>query len=359
VVPCLWGDSCGSRLGADGQSIPPGRPPRSARGPLAAEETEEDALWSLIELDPLFELKLLSAAEAGGSELPPGAPSPSELIEDATAKIRADETLRGRMAEAGLGDVCGAAVRAIFVDQSVSLALSRGLAADDVWPATARAIVAECLVLADGDAGGSFPMDAATRDALVDDITAVLGGSARGIGASLGGVGLGVALRLGATGPVERRRDVVTKAVAPVTGDVALYLARGKGIRDFIGAAIRSAPPPVTVVAHSLGGVAALELLGTGRYPEAQLLITVGSQAPLLYELNALPTLPFGTPLPDGVPRWVNVFDPRDLLAFIGEKIFPGRVTDLVVDSGVPFPRAHSAYFTSPQFYAILDEVMP
>jgi hypothetical protein len=87
--------------------------------------------------------------------------------------------------------------------------------------------------------------------------------------------------------------------------------------------------------------------------------VTVGSQAPLLYELNALPELAFGEGLPSSVPRWVNILDRRDLLAYGGSGVFPGRVEDRVVDNRAPFPRAHSAYFVNPGFYAALDEVLP
>jgi hypothetical protein len=371
VVRCYWGGSCGSRLRAEGQSIPAGRAaPRStaaqtARSPLpprtwATDEAEEDMPWSILELDSLFELKLMAVTERGAGGLPPGAPPPSELVPEVAEKIAADEAVRERVADAGLDEVFGLAVAEVFADKSVSAVLSRGPAYDEVWPAMARSVVAKSLILADGDSGGSFPIDGVTRDALVGDILSALGGSPRGgVGASLGQMGLGVALRLGAMTPVERRRDVITRATSPMAGDVAMYLARGDGIRDYIGTTIQSASPPVAVVAHSLGGVAVLELLGTRQFPQVELLVTVGSQAPLLYELNALPTLSFGTPLPASVPRWVNVFDRRDLLAFIGEKIFPGRVTDRAVENGVAFPRAHSAYFANREFYAVLDEVMP
>ena len=116
---------------------------------------------------------------------------------------------------------------------------------------------------------------------------------------------------------------------------------------------------PVVLVAHSLGGIASVELLATRALPAVELLVTVGSQAPFLYELNALPTLPFGAELPPTVPRWVNVFDRRDLLGYTGAGVFPGRVEDREVDNRAPFPRSHSAYFANERFYAVLDEVLP
>lgn len=101
-----------------------------------------------------------------------------------------------------------------------------------------------------------------------------------------------------------------------------------------------------------------MDLLATQALPQVRLLVTVGSQAPLLYELNALPALPFGTDLPPTMPRWVNIFDRRDLLAYTGAGVFPGRVEDREVDNRAPFPRSRSAYFANERFYAVLDEVL-
>ena len=225
--------------------------------------------------------------------------------------------------------------------------------------ALARAFVAEALLRADDDLVGAFPLDGAHRDALVAAIVAELGGSDRGIGSSVGRFGLNVALRLGATRPAERRRSAITEAAAPAVGDVLMYLARGEPIRTFIADTITAVKAPVVLVAHSLGGIASVDLLATRALPQVELLVTVGSQAPFLYELNALPTLPFGTELPPTVPRWVNIFDRRDLLAYTGAGIFPGRVEDREVDNRAPFPRSHSAYFANERFYAVLDEVLP
>jgi pimeloyl-ACP methyl ester carboxylesterase len=114
---------------------------------------------------------------------------------------------------------------------------------------------------------------------------------------------------------------------------------------------------PVILIGHSLGGVIGLEALSEAEMPAVRALITVGSQTPYLYELGALPVL--HGPLPATVPeRWTNVYDPRDLLSFVGEPIFPGRVLDEAVDGRCPFPRAHSAYFDNPRFYRIVAAVV-
>jgi hypothetical protein len=54
----------------------------------------------------------------------------------------------------------------------------------------------------------------------------------------------------------------------------------------------------------------------------------------------------------------MNVFDRRDLLAFLAEPVFGERVRDVEVDSRTPFPRSHSAYFANPAMYAVVGHVV-
>jgi hypothetical protein len=86
------------------------------------------------------------------------------------------------------------------------------------------------------------------------------------------------------------------------------------------------------------------------------LLVTVGSQAPFFYEVDALSSLQFGEPLPPHFPRWLNIYDLSDILSYEGKRIFPGRVDDVVVSSGQPFPRSHLAYWDNA---ATWDAVAP
>jgi hypothetical protein len=265
-----------------------------------------------------------------------------------------------RATSAGLDSVLPDAVEAVLASATTADVLRQELVLDGTLRAAlARAFVAEAQLRADDALGGILPLDGSHRDDLVAAIVAELGGSDRGIASSAGRLGLNVALRLGASRPIERRRSAITEASAPAAGDVLMYLARGGPIRNFIADVVTGADAPVVLVGHSLGGVACIELLATRTLPSVELVITVGSQAPFLYELNALPTLPFGTALPPSVPRWVNIFDRRDLLAYVGAGVFPGRIEDREVDNGTPFPRSHSAYFANARFYAVLDEVLP
>ena len=108
---------------------------------------------------------------------------------------------------------------------------------------------------------------------------------------------------------------------------------------------------PVLPVALSLGGIALVDLLAS--WPEApvEACLTIGSQAPLLYTFDAIPSMPYDEASPPYLPvPWLNIYDSRDFLSFVAEPLFrrsDGRasVVDLRVHSGLDFPRSHSAYW--------------
>ena len=59
--------------------------------------------------------------------------------------------------------------------------------------------------------------------------------------------------------------------------------------------------------------------------PSVRLLVTVGSQAPFLYEIGALSSPPTTTPLPAHMPRGSTSTIPDDLLSYVGAPLFPAR----------------------------------
>jgi hypothetical protein len=91
-----------------------------------------------------------------------------------------------------------------------------------------------------------------------------------------------------------------------------------------------------------------VSLLARQRLPQVQRLVTVGSQSGFLYEIGALPGLPYGTQLPEHVPAWLNIYDRRDILSYLAAPVFGERAVDVAVDNGQPFPQSHSAYWTNP-----------
>jgi hypothetical protein len=108
---------------------------------------------------------------------------------------------------------------------------------------------------------------------------------------------------------------------------------------------------PVLPVGLSLGGIALVDLMAS--WPEApvEACVTVGSQAPLLYTFDAIPSLPYDEADPPHLPvPWLNVYDSRDFMSFVAEPLFRrsdglASVVDLRVHSGKDFPKAHSSYW--------------
>lgn len=165
------------------------------------------------------------------------------------------------------------------------------------------------------------------------------------------------------TRAVRDRRGELTNAVILPVGDVLLYQSRGDLIRNFIRNKIERSTPPVTIMAHNLCGIACFDLLALPDAPQVARFVTIGSQVPFLYEIGALLSLkpPLNLPtagarqLPAKFPPWLNIFDRNDFLSYVAKELFLG-VCDIEVESGQPFPDAHSAYFASDQVWAAIRD---
>lgn len=358
-VPCCWGASLGVPVGAGRETIPAASSSRGitegqewqTRGP---ESHDSDLmLWTLLERDPLVELDAWAAQSRATRDLPPGAGSSAW---GDTIKSAADDALVSNLVnEHGLADAFVRSVDFVASDRDARQVAKASTAQG--FAVLARAIVAKTLQIADEEAGQPIPLTAQQRDAITEAVVAALGGSERGLRTSVLGAGLRTASRV-VMPTVDRHRHGLTDQATNFSGDILSYLARGERIRQFISAVIRQCDGRKVIIAHSLGGVACVDLLVSTHFADLDLLVTVGSQAPYLYAVDALPSLEMGEPLPMDFPRWVNIYDPRDLLAFIGENVFPGRVEDRLLESGVPFPRAHSAYFANEDFYQLLASLV-
>jgi hypothetical protein len=217
----------------------------------------------------------------------------------------------------------------------------------------ARALIAQTLIEAEKNGVPALTGD--VRDALVDRLIDELEGHSRSIGDWITAPIKGLALRY-VTWKIGRKRGVYSDSIAPAGGDILLYQTRGADIRHFIRTQIENAGDELYVMAHSLGGIACVDLLVLENLPNVKGLITVGSQSPLLYELDSLTSLRYGKPLPDHFPRWLNVYDPDDFLSYIAAKLFPGKAEDFEVRSRQPFPQAHSAYWNNPKLWEKVAE---
>ena len=355
VVPYAWGAAHGATLAAGGASLPPrsgaargiGEGPS---GPLPGDETA--AAWAALYADPLAELALAAAGSGPPVERPPGSAPPQQRIRALLAALAARGDEPG--AEAGPGLARAA------TDLAAHPLL--GPAADALDPADLAVLAARCLtarLVADAlDADSPLVPVAETRDAVTDRIAEALGAPPRGTERGLRSYLLRTA-GAAAARAVERRRRALTEAAHPAAGDILRYLSRGAAFRDGLRTLVTGLEPPVALVGHSLGGIIALDTLISTPLPAVRLLVTAGSQGPFLYESGSLPTLEHPAPLPPHVPAWLNLYDPRDLLGHVGAELFPDRVTDVAVDSGQPFPAAHSAYWTNPAVYRHIVDRLP
>jgi hypothetical protein len=344
VERCYWG-AIGAKLNADGKSFyfDPYRNRESRRGgndavtdPEAKEEREL-AQWARLIDDPLFELRLekMTGQERGGLAGP--------TLGQRVLELRKNEQLANELDDCGLTEAFERAVESLIESAEFTPFFAESRAKDgDTLPLLSRALVAGCLARAAED---GLDVTGERRDQLVSLVW-----KAFNVQADYGAVeGVGEAwtnLEYRSISPWLKRKR---RATVDQMADVVFYQAHGAGIRGYLKDCIRKAPGEVVLLGHSLGGVIAFDLLAgkqRDRLDQVRMLITVGSQVPLLYELRALSCgINYGSPLPDGFPQWINVYDKHDLLAYAGEQLFDGRCRDIELNTKTPFPTAHRAYW--------------
>ncbi|MEH2221760.1 hypothetical protein [Nostoc sp.] len=355
VAPCLWG-ALGATFNQNRASVP------LENATLALSQGEEDAeivLWGQLYRDPLYELRLLSLkpVEAGN----PFGEEPGDVLQSRVASLTPASQLEAKLQEAGIAEVFEPAREAVIQSELYQRALLTVSESDlsEYYAPIARAVVAQAMLIS--ELQEKFPpilTDAQLRDKVVELLTLALGEAELGLGGWLLKPLVGLALPMG-TNYVRGNRLELTDKISPMPGDILLYQTRGEKIRAFIQQQIAQAEPPVVLLAHSLGGIACVDLLVQQQLSQVELLVTVGSQAPFLYEINALYSLEYGQLLPEHFPQWLNIYDLRDFLSYVGNKIFPERVQDVVVDSRQPFPRSHGAYWTNAKTWEAIISRLP
>lgn len=355
VAGCFWGEAEGARLSAEGRSIPTYE---AAGGGKIDEQESAMAMWSLLYTDPWYELRLLRHFPRQASPIAIGEEAPAVRMRRAVKEYVPNADVTAALNGTQLAPYFGPALD----DLRSSAELDDAAATAPPDPlehrrAIARALVAATIVSAE-DAGVPAPAGAG-RDALVAAITDDLHGYGMGFGDFLLSPVKGLAARV-ATRKLVADRGSITDATSPAAGDILRFLARGDGVRRFLRSAIRDhEDQPIYLLGHSLGGIMCVDLLVREQISAVKGLITVGSQAPFLYEIGALPSLLHPDELPAHFPRWLNIFDKRDILSYIGSGIFENAVTDVEVDNGQPFPQSHSAYWTNPRVWRAITEFLP
>ncbi|MEH2319294.1 hypothetical protein [Nostoc sp.] len=355
VAPCLWG-ALGAKFNDNRASVP------LEDATLALSESEEDAdivLWGQLYRDPLYELRLLSLKpiESGN----PFGEEPGDILQSRVASLTPVSQLQAKLQEAGIAEIFEQAREAVIRSEPYDQALLRVSESDlsEHYAPIARAIAAQAMFLSEQQE--KFPpilTDAQLRDKVVELLTLALTEAELGLGGWLLKPLLELALPMG-TNYVRGNRLELTDKISPMPGDILLYQTRGEKIRAFIQQQIAQAEPPVVLIAHSLGGIACVDLLVQQQLSQVELLVTVGSQAPFLYEINALYSLEYGQLLPEHFPEWLNIYDLRDFLSYVGKNIFPDRVQDVRVDSRQPFPRSHGAYWTNSKTWEAIIPRLP
>jgi hypothetical protein len=364
VLPCYWGQ-LGSQLNAEGASIPQYDSTRSIGDESMTNEDYIIALWELLYQDPLYEFRLLSLSAGESEELPPGQRSPGEKLKKSVAELpfvsemREELSgLREKLIQGGIASTFDEACQKILDTLPFRQAInSAPKELDEYRIATARAIVAQAILMCEQQEKGSLiATNADLRDEVVELLKVALGDSSRGvIGELTKQVTIGLGAHIG-TYYARRKRGALTDKISNAVGDILFYQARGEKIRAFIHKTVQAVQGPVILLAHSLGGIMCVDLLIKENLPQVKLLITVGSQSPYFYEIDALQSLPFknvsaNERLPNHFPAWFNVYDHRDFLSYIGAEIFGAKITDFEVNNRQPFPYSHSAYWSNPKVW--------
>ncbi len=315
----------------------------------------------------MYELRLLGLKPRESGSASPFEESPGDKLRSLVKRLTPKGELQAKLIQAEIAEVLLVeALQEVTRSDAYNQALrnvSKSSVAEYV-NAIARAIVAAAMLKSEQKQ--EYPRiltDAKLRDEVVELLSRALADEELGIGSWILKHIKGLALSA-ATNHIEGRRRDITNKFSPIPCDILLYQTRGDKIRDFIEKIIADAEPPVVLISHSLGGIACVDLLIEKSLPKVEHLVTIGSQVPFLYEINALYSLEFGQPLPKDFPKWLNIYDKRDFLSYVGAKIFnqpnqPDKVKDVEVISKQPFSRSHDAYWTNSTTWEAIIRLLP
>lgn len=334
-VPCrvealLWGDV----LGVDfpGMSLPE---------PIQRTEFEENQAlrWEYLRVDPLFDLKLWCTP--GIRQDTVGDYTGAELWDDHISRYTPSLELSVLLAANNLENLFSAAWGKV-TDSSLP---ERAFRTAGVEHATVARVFAEAVTAQLMFDGGIASPPTALPNPLANKIVERLLFDWGQMGRAVKDILLRMFGK--ATAQVIRpMRSNASRIVAPAIGDILNYLnaPNGADLRNLIRKKIELIEGEVFLLSHSLGGIACFETMAEARPEKVAGLITAGSQAPLLYEFDALSTLRLGCPLPKTFPPWLNFYDENDLLSYRANLVFDCKA-DWQLDSMLPPFEAHSSYW--------------
>ncbi len=392
VEGLYWGGTLGTDLHFDGASVPGYHTTRGiiaesltddVDSPSESIESEAQAMvWEQLERDPLFEFRQLCSVGIAGPV--PGASQPPALValSQSLHSTASGREFMGLLLEGDLQQQFDASVEAISEAAALRLVLVEDVPSR--LSALARATVATMLVLPGATNTIDETLDAVAQDVLQRDLWVGLladhlhelmhSPETRGVVAFAKHAfdDLVIAPFLWSAAHVvtwraRKRRRSLTDGSSAAMGDILWYQAHGRHLREEIAKCVAgySKEGPVILLGHSLGGIACVETLIEQSPPGVKLLITAGSQAPYFYEIGVLATKPLPPrprtalphALPDTFPRWLNFYDPRDLLSYIVRPILatPGAEapTDHQLDNGCSFPASHGGYWRNAELWKV------
>ncbi len=379
MIPVYWGD-LGARLEHLSDSLPV--MPGGVRGPGGGMD------------EALADELLRGMLEGGAAPVVRGEEQADVVVRAATA-AKGDapsEAVRGpdgtdALAEAIREEWPNTTYLKLLEDEGVLEAVGRAIG-------TAVRDGASPGVVGEGDAGGSLVRDGGGLD---------LGGATGGPGdLVMGGLGTddtrgvkdsirklaGAVLKeldrvVGATvGHVagnfnQKFRANIAAPVGSFLGDVFVYQRQQAAIHATLTAALAKEAPgygteqkPVHVVAHSLGGVIAVDM--ATRSPDPLWingLVTFGSQSAFFHLVDprerTLGVYSPGSPvaLPPSIDRWTNLWHPLDPLAFVAGKVFrlhngkapDDRQTAHLLSHGL---NTHGIYWESPDLVRAIQDTL-
>ncbi|MGW1001854.1 hypothetical protein [Streptomyces sp. NPDC002520] len=160
-------------------------------------------------------------------------------------------------------------------------------------------------------------------------------------------------------------------------GDVLVYQRHREAIHARVRKSIDSVDPalgrtperPVRVVAHSLGGVIAVDMAIAATPLWTSSLLTFGSQAAFFHACDPRggQILPYSgnqpVALPPSLARWTNLWEPLDMLAFVAAGVFQLHDGSTPIDISVPHAAStgvwtHSSYWDLPSVASEISTAM-